>query len=211
MQTCIENAAPALVESTSASTLESTNLPLFDSTALPQIEPVPTWTIRIARPTSAHRNELAQELRGVPKASLRHVFGKVLGTRLWQQNRAATATVAANDPTDAKPAPAASISDRSLVADTEISSGMLRYLCAEAATTLREGKRLAKSISLTVRYPNGESETAHQLLLTSTADPASLEAAAQAAIRGMRSDAFVSLKLNVTAAAQPAEAAARVA
>jgi hypothetical protein len=77
---------------------------------------------------------------------------------------------------------------------------LLRYLCAEAAATLRERRRFAKSISLTVLYPNGESETAHQLLLRSTNDAEALEAAAHTAIRGMRSRAFASLKLDLTAA-----------
>ncbi len=182
MQTCIENNA----------------LPQLEPATLPLPERAPTWTIRVARPISTHRHELARELRGVPKAALRHVFGKVLGTRLWQQNR----TTATPAPTSAKPAPVAVNSDHALVPDAEVSNGMLSYLCAEAAATLRERQRLAKSISLTLHYPNGESETAHQLLLQSTNDPKTLEAAAQAAIRGMRSDAFVSLKLDLTATAQ---------
>jgi hypothetical protein len=81
---------------------------------------------------------------------------------------------------------------------------MLHHLCAEAAATLRERNRLAKSISLTLQHPNGEAETAHQLMLESTNDPRSLESAARAAIRGMRSDAFVSLKLDLTATATQA-------
>jgi hypothetical protein len=81
---------------------------------------------------------------------------------------------------------------------------MLRYLCAEAATTLRERNRLAKSVSLTVQYPNGAVVTVHQLLLESTNDPGSLESAAHAAIRGMRRDVFVSLKLDLTTTATQA-------
>jgi impB/mucB/samB family C-terminal domain len=175
---------PACIENAALPPLESTTLPLFDSTSLPRIESAPTWTIRVARPVSADRNNLAQELRGVPKATLRHVFGKVLGTRLWHTNTTETA----KNSRDAAP-----------TLDAQISTGMLRYICAEAAATLRERKRLAKSISLTLHYPNGESETAHQLLLQSTNDQGSLEAAAHAAIRGMRSDAFASLKIDLTA------------
>jgi hypothetical protein len=169
--------------------LEDTALPLVESTSLPLLESAPAWTIRVARHASPDRNELARELLGVPKVALRQVFGKLLGTRLWQQNR-----VVALSSGDAK-----DLSGPKPVSDAEISGGMLQYLCAEAATTLQVRKRFAKSVSLTVQYPNGECETAHQLLLRSTNDPASLEAAAHSAIRGMRCGAFVSLKLDVTA------------
>ena len=174
--------------------IENTALPPVKSTALPLLESAPTWTIRVARPPAVDRNELAQELHGVPKSALRQVFGKLLGTRLWQQSRAvAPSSGDAKDSSTAKP-----------VSDAEISSGMLHHLCAEAAATLRERNQLAKSISLTLQYPDGEAETAHQLMLESTNDPRSLESAARAAIRGMRSDAFVSLKLDLTATATQA-------
>jgi hypothetical protein len=176
------------------SCLENSTLPQLDPTSLPLPERAPAWTIRVARPPSRDRNELAQELHGVPKAALRQAFGKLLGTRLWQQNRAVAPRSA-----DAKNLGAAKP-----VSDTEVSGGMLRYLCTEAAATLRERKQAAKSISLTVHYADGGSESAHQLLLQSTNDPESLESAAYAAIRGMRSDVFVSLKLDLTATAKQA-------
>ena len=59
MQACFENAAPALL----------------DSVSLPLLESAPAWTIRVARREAADRDELAQELHGVPKAALRQVFG----------------------------------------------------------------------------------------------------------------------------------------
>jgi nucleotidyltransferase/DNA polymerase involved in DNA repair len=169
----------------------------LETPPIPLIEPAPAWTIRVARAADADRQEIAQELRGVPKAALRQVFGKLLGTRLWQQHRATDSAVAANPAGAATPAIVP-------IPDRVLSTGLLRYLCTEAAATLRERQRFAKSISLTVLYPNGESETAHQLLLRSTNDPESLVAAAHAAIRGMRSSAFVSLKLDLTAAASQA-------
>jgi nucleotidyltransferase/DNA polymerase involved in DNA repair len=165
----------------------------LENTSLPLLESAPAWTIRVAGPADTDRNELARELRGVPKAVLRQVFGKLLGTRLWQQLR--PATPAATTGSSATP-----VSATARISDRELSSGLLRYLCTEAAATLRERQRFAKSISLTVLYPNGESETAHQLLLRSTNDAEALEAAAHTAIRGMRSRAFASLKLDLTAA-----------
>jgi nucleotidyltransferase/DNA polymerase involved in DNA repair len=185
MQACIETAD---------------RLPLKPS-SLPLLESTPAWTVRVARPASPDRNELAQELSGVPKAALRQIFGKLLGTRLWQQNRAVAASAAAKGLTAAT---AKNSSAADTVPDAAISNGMLRYLCAEAAATLRERKRAAKSISLTVQYSDGQSETAHQLFLESTNDPKSLESAAHAAIRGMRSSVFVSLKLDLTATATQA-------
>ena len=62
----------------------------IENTPLPLLESAPAWTIRVAGPADTDRNELARELRGVPKAALRQVFGKLLGTRLWQQLRTAT-------------------------------------------------------------------------------------------------------------------------
>jgi nucleotidyltransferase/DNA polymerase involved in DNA repair len=166
----------------------------LENTERPLLEGTPAWTIRVARPARQDRHELARELCSVPKAALRQVFGKSLGTRLWRENRAV-----APDQQSAKIAPAPPVAAPPAVSDSEVSDGMLSYLCCEAAATLRERSRLAKSITLTLRYSNGESETAHQLLLHSTNDPKSLEAAAQSAIRGMRLDAFVSLKLDLTA------------
>ena len=167
----------------------------LENTALPLLESAPGWTIRVARPAATDGNELAQELHRVPKAALRQVFGKMLGTRLWQQQQAADKAHTAN----AKPAPRETTSSNASISNGEISSGMLRYLCAEAAKTLRDRKRLAKSIVLTVQYPNGESETAKEPLLYPVNDAADLEATARLALHGMRSNAFVSLKLDLTA------------
>jgi nucleotidyltransferase/DNA polymerase involved in DNA repair len=167
----------------------------IENTPLPLLESAPAWTIRVAGPADTDRNELARELRGVPKAALRQVFGKLLGTRLWQQHRVANLAAASSSSATPVPAP---------ISDRELSAGMLRYLCTEAAATLRERQRFAKSISLTVLHPNGESETAHQLLLRSTNDAEALEAAAHTAIRGMRFSAFASVKLDLTAAATQA-------
>jgi hypothetical protein len=204
MQACLENNTLPLLESTSIPSiesassprLESTSLALFDDAPLPLTDNAPAWTIRVARSVSPNRNELAKELLGVPKAALRQVFGKVLGTRLWQQNRAATSPA----PATAKAAPVAPISPSATVSAAEISGGMLRYLCAEAAATLCERQRFAKSIALTVQYSDGESETVEKTLPRTANDAASLETAARLALRSMRSSIFVSLKLDVTAA-----------
>ena len=181
MQACFENAAPALL----------------DSVSLPLLESAPAWTIRVARREAADRDELAQELHGVPKAALRQVFGKLLGTRLWQQHRAgncATATIALTGPSSAT-AP---------ISNGELSAGMLRYLCTEAAITLNERKRFAKSISLTVLYSNGESETVRESLPYAVNEATALEATARVALSRMRSEVFVSLQLDLTAAAAQA-------
>jgi hypothetical protein len=222
MQACIENATLPLLEPTSlplleptSPPLERTRMPLRESASLPRIDNVPTWTIRVARPPAAHRNELAQELRGVPKAALRHVFGKIMGTHLWQLNRAIATAAPANSSAasaNAKPAPVApispvaAISPSAPISDCEISSGLLRYLCAEAAATLRDRKRVAKSIALTVQFSGGESATVRQSLPQPASDPAALEAATRLALRRMRSNAFVSLTLDVTAAMAPCAA-----
>lgn len=196
MQACLENVA----------------LPLLPPTSLPLLESAPAWTIRVARPAAADRNELASELRGVPKAALRQVFGKLLGTRLWQQGRATDATAPSNEkaasiaaiPTRPSAAPIAATPS---TPDTEISSGMLRYLCAEAAATLRDRKRLAKSIALTVLYSDGESESVRQPLPLAANEAVALETAARLAMLSMRSNAFVSLKLDLTTT--PAQAPAQ--
>jgi hypothetical protein len=232
MQAVLENDSLPLLDSTALPLLESATLPLFESATLPlgnsapnsaptpSADAAPAWTIRIARPAAANRNELAQELHGVPKAALRQVFGEVMGTRLWQLNRLAPkvgATPAARIspatpeaktigkpqqiPESKIPGPEAPGSE---VPDSEIRSGMLRYLCAEAAATLRERNRLANSISLTALYSDGRSETVRRLLLQSANAPDTLEAAARLALCAMRSDAFVSLKLDLTAAAAQA-------
>lgn len=162
----------------------------LENPALPQLESVRIWTIRVARPVVAGRNELAYELRGVPKAALRHVFGKVMGTHLWQLNLARP--VAKSPAVPSSPVPPAP--------DAQISGGMLRYLCAQASATLRDRNRLAKSLTLTVAYSDGESETVRESLTQASNSPDALEAAARSALLNARSDTFVSLKLDLTAA-----------
>ncbi|MBV8514824.1 MAG: hypothetical protein JO260_05955 [Acidobacteria bacterium] len=175
MQACFENPA----------------LPGLEPNARPLLEPMPAWTIRVARPADPDRDVLAQELRDVPKAALRHIFGKAFGTILWQQNRLPSTT--------AKPAPGGAISQFPPISDGEISGGLLRYLCAEAAATLRERNRLAKSISLTVSYPDGASDTVREPLQLASSDAMALESAARLALRRARSRAFVSVELDLTA------------
>ncbi len=192
MQACLETPALPLVQPAS--------LPLVDADSLPLLQSVPAWSIRITRPADPNRHELAQELRGVPKSALRHVFGPALAARLWQKNRSTSSATSTN----AKTAPAVATSPIPPISDAEISSGMLGYLCTEAAATLREHKRVAKSISLTVSYPDGESETVRESLPLPSADATSLETAARLALRNARSRAFVSLKLDLTAT--PAQA-----
>jgi hypothetical protein len=200
MQACIENATLPLLAPPSAPLLVPTSLPLRES--------APAWTIRTTRPTAPDRNELATELRGVPKAALRQVFGKIMGTRLWQLNRAIATTAAGS--VKAAPATATHAHPSSVpipatrIPDTEISNGMLSYLCAEAAATLRNRRHLAKSVALTVLYSNGESESVRQSLPSAANDASTLETAARLALRGVRSNAFVSLKLDLTA--MPAQA-----
>lgn len=235
MQACIENETATLpllkptslpLESISlpldptSLPLERTRLQFHESASLQRIDNAPTWTIRIARPAAEDRHELAQELRGVPKAALRHVFGKIMGTHLWQLNRAISTAAPANSKsapanakpaaTNAKPAPIAAISLAAPISDCEICSCLLTYLCAEAAATLRGRNRVAKSIVLTAQYSGGESATMRQSLAQPANDSAALEAAARLALRRMRSNAFVSLKLDVTATVAP-EASAPVA
>lgn len=209
MQACLEETL-SLHEPSVATSTSEISLPLFEPpaqpkpTCLPLTDSGPAWTIRITRPAAPDRNELAQELRGVPKAALRQVFGKIMGTRLWQLNRA-IATTASNRtktapvvaiPTRLSAAPVAATQQ---IRDREISSGMLQYLCSEAAATLRDRKRVAKSIALTVLYSDGKSETVRQPLPRAANEAAALETAARFALRSMRSQAFVSLKLDLTA------------
>ncbi|HEY2823276.1 MAG TPA: hypothetical protein VGJ06_19690 [Candidatus Acidoferrum sp.] len=233
MQACLENDSLPLLESACTPRLDSTSLPLFQSATLPlgdsapppSVDAAPAWTIRIARPAAADRNELAKELCGVPKAALRQVFGKLMGTRLWQLNRLAPKVAAVAPPArlsaNAQPAKSSNgssagklssstpsakqFAEPQQIPDSEIRSGMLRYLCTEAATMLHERNRLANSISLTAQYSDGRSETVRRLLLQSANDADALEAAARLAIRAMRSDAFVSLKLDLTATPPCAE------
>jgi nucleotidyltransferase/DNA polymerase involved in DNA repair len=195
MQSCLED-NPSLVESTS--------VPLVVPSRHTFDESRPAWTIRFSRPAN-DRNQLVQELRGVPKAALRQVFGKHLGTRLWQRNRAANpAGSVPAESTDSEVVPLLPTPATATASDREISGGMLVYLCAEASATLLQRKRLAKSISLTALHSDGKSETVRQSLPFAANDAKALETAARAAIAGMRSDKFVSLKLDLIA--MPAQA-----
>jgi len=207
MQACLEETL-SLLEPASVP-MSELSLPLFETltqpkpASLPLSESAPAWTIRISRPAAPGRDELATGLSGVPKAALRQVFGKIMGTRLWQLNRAIATTCGASAkaaPVAANPAqPSAPVVPTPRIPDYEVSSGMLRYLCSEAAAALRDRKRLAKSIALTVLYSDGKSESVRQPLPRAANDAPALETAARLAMRSLRSTAFVSMKLDLTA------------
>ena len=143
----------------------------------------PLWTMRVARPLG-DGFRMAKELRDVPRPALQTVFGKELGRRIWEQAR-----------TQAVPAVTPPVSQ---VADTEISAGMVEYVCAQAAATLRERGRQAKTIQLTVTYTDGESRLVQTRLARPTDEGDELAEATRELLDRLPSNGAWSVGLKLT-------------
>ncbi len=134
-----------------------------ETAAPPSVNHAPAWAIRILR-AAGDGFRMTARLQGVPKPMLQTVFGKALGLRIWEQAR----RVCAHPPD----------SPTNQVADSEISTAMVNYVCLRATDTLRQCSRQAKAIRLTVTYENGESRAAQMRLATPTSELIELAEAA---------------------------------
>ena len=146
------------------------------------VNPSPAWTMRVARPFG-DGFRMAEELRDVPRPALQTVFGKVLGSRIWEQTRA-------------QAAPSVSPTTNQ-VADAEISAGMLEYVCKQAAGTLHARGRQAKAIELTVTYTDGESRLVRTRLARPTEEENELAEAATKLLSRLSSNGTRSIDLKV--------------
>jgi hypothetical protein len=95
---------------------------------------------------------MLEGLRGVPKAALRSVLGKELGTRTW----AAARTGRGNCP------------DQTLVRGEEIIVALLGHLSRRAADSLTKERRRALVLSLTITCTSGASLSSRQRLARAT-------------------------------------------
>jgi nucleotidyltransferase/DNA polymerase involved in DNA repair len=144
----------------------------------------PSWAIRVARPVG-DGYRMAEELRGVPVGALQRVFGRALGRRIWQQERA-----------DAGARPAASSGGR--VSDAEIAFGMVGYLCEQAASTLRGRQRIASGVTLTASYADGGTKAAQGRLAKPTNLASDIDALARQLMDELPRDGVQSVNLKVS-------------
>jgi nucleotidyltransferase/DNA polymerase involved in DNA repair len=154
-----------------------------ETAASPSAGPTPAWAIRVAR-SVGDGIRMAERLRGVPKPMLQTIFGNALGRRIWQQARVENTQ------------PAARAADQ--VADAEISSAMVDYLCQQAADSLRKRSRQAKAITLTVTYTDGAARVARARLLRPTSNGDEIAEAATALLRRFSDCGVRSVDLTVT-------------
>ena len=155
-----------------------------ETAALPSASHAPGWAFRVLRP-EGDGFRMTAHLQGVAKPMLQTVFGKALGVRIWEQARGECAHPADNP--------------INRVADSEISTGMVNYVSLRAAGTLRECRRQAKAIRLTVTYENGESRAARMRLATPTSEINELAEAATELLRRLPVPGVQSVDLAVTA------------
>jgi hypothetical protein len=122
---------------------------------------------------------MAGELSGVPKAVLQTVFGRALGSRIWQR---------------ARRLPGAQI------ADAEIVGGMIEYVSQRAGETLGAHARQAKAIGLGIIYVDGVSRFDRMRLARPTNEGSEIGAAALELCRqsGGRNVEVESVELTVT-------------
>lgn len=160
----------------------------IETSALLASNPAPAWAVRVARPVG-DRFRMAEDLRGVPKAALQSVFGKLVGQRIWHQARPVPVTAASTP--EARPK----------VADAEITAGLVEYVSQQAADTLRQRCRQAKEITLTATYEDGRSTSTRVSLARPAHNAAEIAAAAKQALRQLpaRSTTMKSMALAVTA------------
>jgi hypothetical protein len=128
----------------------------------------PAWAIRVARRTG-DGFRMAEHLRGVPKLMLQTVFGCGLGRRIWELARR----------NGAQPG----VGAVSRVSDGDLSIGMVEYLSQQAADTLRDRRRKARAIRLTITYADGESRTTRMRLAQPTSEGNEIAMASRALLR----------------------------
>jgi len=154
-----------------------------ETAALPSASQTPAWAFRVPRP-EGNGFRMTARLQGVAKPMLQTVFGKALGLRIWEQARGECAHPA-DRPTNQ-------------VADSEISTGMVNYVSLRAAGTLRECRRQAMAILLTLTYENGESRAAQMRLATPTNEINELAEAATELLHRLPVRGVQSIDLAVT-------------
>jgi len=154
-----------------------------ETAALPSASHTPAWAFRVPRP-EGNGFRMTARLQGVAKPMLQTVFGKALGLRIWEQARGECAHPA-DRPTNQ-------------VADSEISTGMVNYVSLRAAGTLRECRRQAMAILLTLTYENGESRAAQMRLATPTNEINELAEAATELLHRLPVRGVQSIDLAVT-------------
>jgi len=160
-----------------------------ETAALPSASHTPAWAFRVPRP-EGNGFRMTARLQGVAKPMLQTVFGKALGLRIWEQARGECAHPA-DSPTNQ-------------VADSEISTGMVNYVSLRAAGTLRECRRQAMAILLTLTYENGESRAAQMRLATPTNEINELAEAATELLYRLSVRGVQSVDLAVTTIEPPA-------
>jgi impB/mucB/samB family C-terminal domain len=155
-----------------------------ETAAPPSVSPTPAWAIRVSRRSVGDAIRMAERLRGVPKPMLQTIFGNDLGRQIWEQARFENTQ------------PAARAADQ--VADAEISSAMVHYLCQHAADSLGKRSRQAKAITLTVTYTDGAARVARARLLRPTSNGDEIAEASTVLLRRFSAGGVRSVDLTVT-------------
>ena len=155
----------------------------------PAAHPAPAWSMSFARPSTSGLRT-AEILQGVPKPVLQTIFGKPLGRRIWDQARCQTAQA------DAVPAHA--------VTDAQISAGMVRHASEQAAEALREARRQAKSLSITIIDARGETQVARTHLAIPSSESSAIAEAATKLLSELPTHALQSFNLTLSTVAAPA-------
>jgi hypothetical protein len=153
----------------------------------------------------ASRMHMTIDLGGVPKDTLRTVFGPLLGWRIWAQarRRQSVANPAIVPDSTTRPHAESAAGPPADVSDSDIIVGMIGYVSRRAAHTLNRNRREAGAIRLTLVYIDGVVRTDRTRLARPTSDAAEICASATDLFqRGQPRDVALESVNLVTTAAQ---------
>jgi impB/mucB/samB family C-terminal domain len=159
----------------------------------------------VAPKSGMPQDRMLKDLNRVPKATLRTVFGKVMGRRIWEQVRRSNeptqrADVGNSARTGSKPV-------GSELTDADLVVAMIESVSRRAGQTLRVNKREAKAIGLMLTYADGAVTSESARLARPSADASEISAVAIALFRSCRAREAALVSINLTTATLQTEAA----
>ena len=172
------------------------------SSSIGAASPLVGW--HVAPKSGIGRDRLLNDLAGVPKATLRTVFGKAMGRRIWERVRRSNES--ARQPGAGSSREATSDPLAAELTNTDVILAMIESVGRRAAETLSLHKRQAKAIGLMLTYADGVVTSESVRLARPSADAGEICGAAVGLFRCCKPREAALVSVNLTTSTLQAEA-----
>lgn len=172
------------------------------SSSIGAASPLVGW--HVAPKSGIARDRLLNDLAGVPKATLRTVFGKAMGRRIWERVRRSNES--ARQPGAGSSREATSDPLAAELTNTDVILAMIESVGRRAAETLSLHKRQAKAIGLMLTYADGVVTSESVRLARPSADAGEICGAAVGLFRCCKAREAALVSVNLTTPTLQAEA-----